>query len=60
MPINTSVGLPYSSALIKLETLPRKIPTGAEAQIKSVRVKKLKFLFIHQTLSSYRSLESSF
>ena len=31
----TSVSLPYSSELIKFEILPKKIPIGAEAEIKS-------------------------
>ena len=38
--MNTSVGLPYNSAFIKFDILPKKIPTGAEAQIKSDIVKK--------------------
>ena len=46
-----SVGLPYNSALIKLDILPRKRPTGAEAQIKSVRVKKVKSLFLEKSIT---------
>ena len=34
----TSVSLPYSSELIKLEILPKKIPIGAEAEIKSKNI----------------------
>ena len=33
-----SVSFPYSSELIKFEILPKKIPIGAEAEIKSKKI----------------------